>query len=181
MWVFVPNAIIASFKPIIISYKKANEEQYKINLQRLYTITSIVCVVFAIGITIFSKLIVYILYGQEFINASTVLYILIWSLWFGIIGNVHYVWLVCENKEKYSLFYSFSGSFSNIICNLIFIRKYGMYGAAIATLISQFIANVLSFAIFKETRELTKNALEAICFIGPIRYIKNNIRERKCL
>ena len=176
MWVFVPNAIISSFKPIIIANKGNGEEQlYKKNLQRLYDISSFVSVIFAIGVTVFSNLIIYILYGVEFLDASKVLYIIIWGIWFGILGNVHYVWMVCENKEKYSLFYSFSGSVSNIILNTVLIPKYGMYGAAIATLCSQICANILSFSIFKETRQLTQYALKAIFFVRPMKILKNKI------
>lgn len=177
MWAFVPNSIISSFKPVIMKYKGENKnKEYVKNLQRLYDISSLVSILFAIGITIFARLIIMILYGKAFLEASKILYILIWGIWFGILGNVHYVWLICENKGKYSLFYSATGSISNIIFNAILIPKYGMYGAAIATLISQFIANIVSFGIFKETRVLSKFAIKAILFIEPLKFLKNRIK-----
>lgn len=176
MWVFIPNSIISSFKPVIMKYKgEKNEKAYIKNLQRLYDISSFVSIAFAIGITIFARLIILILYGREFLGASKVLYILIWGIWFGIIGNVHYIWLICENKGRYSLFYSATGSITNIIFNAILIPKYGMYGAAIATLISQFIANIVSFGFFKETKELSKYAIKAILFVEPLKFLKNKI------
>lgn len=177
MWAFVPNSIISSFKPVIMKYKGVNNnKEYVKNLQRLYDISSLVSILFAIGITIFARLIIMILYGKAFLEASKILYILIWGIWFGILGNVHYVWLICENKGKYSLFYSATGSISNIIFNAILIPKYGMYGAAIATLISQFIANIVSFGIFKETRVLSKFAIKAILFVEPLKFLKNRIK-----
>lgn len=177
MWAFVPNSIISSFKPVIMKYKgENNNKEYVKNLQRLYDISSLVSILFAIGITIFARLIIMILYGKAFLEASKILYILIWGIWFGILGNVHYVWLICENKGKYSLFYSATGSISNIIFNAILIPKYGMYGAAIATLISQFIANIVSFGIFKETRVLSKFAIKAILFVEPLKFLKNRIK-----
>lgn len=177
MWAFVPNSIISSFKPVIMKYKgENNNKEYVKNLQRLYDISSLVSILFAIGITIFARLIIVILYGKAFLEASKILYILIWGIWFGILGNVHYVWLICENKGKYSLFYSATGSISNIIFNAILIPKYGMYGAAIATLISQFIANIVSFGIFKETRVLSKFAIKAILFVEPLKFVKNRIK-----
>lgn len=177
MWAFVPNSIISSFKPVIMKYKGENKnKEYVKNLQRLYDISSLVSILFAIGITIFARLIIMILYGKAFLEASKILYILIWGIWFGILGNVHYVWLICENKGKYSLFYSATGSISNIIFNAILIPKYGMYGAAIATLISQFIANIVSFGIFKETRVLSKFAIKAILFVEPLKFLKNRIK-----
>ena len=133
-------------------------------------------ILFAIGITIFARLIIMILYGKAFLEASKILYILIWGIWFGILGNVHYIWLICENKGKYSLFYSASGSITNVIFNAILIPKYGMYGAAIATLISQFFANVIAYSFFKETRVLSKFAVKSILFIEPLKFVKNRIK-----
>lgn len=172
MWAFVPNAIITALKPAIIEYKKNNEAKYKETLKKLYLITSIVCLAFSIGIVIFSKLIIAILYGQDYIIAYKSLYILIIGTWFGIIGNVHYVWMVCEDKGKYTLFYSLSGSVLNIIANIILIPKYGAVGAAIATLLSQLVANVFSFSVFKETRILTKYAIKSIFLVDLYKFIR---------
>ena len=172
MWVFVPNSIITALKPAVIEYKKNNELKYKETLNKLYAVISCTCLIFSILIIIFSKLIISILYGQEYIAAYKSLYILVIGTWFGIIGNVHYVWLICEDKGKYTLFYSFSGSIINIIANMILIPKYGGYGAAIGTLLSQIIANIFSFALFKETRQLTINAIRAIFLIDIFKILK---------
>lgn len=179
MWAFVPNAIITALKPAVIEYKKNNEEKYKESLGRLYSIVSLTCIIFSVFIIMFSKLIINILYGAEYINAYKSLYILVIGTWFGIVGNVHYVWLVCENKGKYTLFYSFSGSILNVIFNIFLIPQYGGYGAAIATLISQVVANIFSFAIFKETRALTKNAIKAIFLVDLYKIIKEFFKKRR--
>ena len=54
--------------------------------------------------------------------------------------------MICENKEKYSMFYSFIGCITNIIFNVLLIPKYGIIGAAIATLVSQISSNIISFS-----------------------------------
>lgn len=180
MWTFVPNSIITTFKPIIMKYKgEKKEKEYRLNLQLLYDISSIICITFAILITICSKLIIYILYGNEFLQASEILCILVWGIWFGVLGNVHYVWLTCENKGKFSLFYSGVGSISNIIMNFLLIPKYGMYGAAIATLTSQFLANIISFALIKETRRLSIYAVKSMAFIELRNIVKNKLKGAK--
>ena len=175
MWAVVPIAIITAIKPAIIEQKNTDEVKYKDSLNKLYYVISGICIIFALGITIFSKLIIYILYGTEFMAASSILYILVIGTWFGMLGNVHYVWMVCEDKAKYSMFYSFVGSASNIIINLILMPQYGALGAAIATLISQILANVFSFAVFKETRILTIHALKAIFMIDFFKDIRRKI------
>ena len=178
MWAVVPSAIITAIKPVIIEKKNTNQSEYNDSLNKLYYAVSGVGILFSLGITIFSNLIIFILYGNEYMAAAPLLSILVFGTWIGTLGNVHYVWLVCENKSKYSVFYSLSGCISNIIINLILMPKYKAVGAAIATLLSQIIANVFSFAVFKETRVLTWQALKAVFMIDAIKDIKQKIKGR---
>ncbi|MDD3187684.1 MAG: flippase [Bacilli bacterium] len=162
LWTFVPLALISSYRPIIIEKKKEGEIKYYNNLQRLYYIVSFICFIFLIFIIIFSKIIVIILYGSEFIDAVNPLKILIFGTWFGVLGNIHYIWMSCDNNQKYSLLYSVIGASSNIILNLFLIPIYGIMGAAVATLISQVLSNIVSFAFLKKTRILSKMILKSI-------------------
>lgn len=84
--------------------------------------------------------------------------------------------MICEEKQKYSLFYSFSGCITNIIFNIILIPRFGMIGAAIATLISQISSNIISFALIKETRILSKMLLKSL---NPINGIKDLLSQKK--
>ena len=52
-------------------------------------------------------------------NAYIPLIILTVGIWFGVLGNVHYIWMTCNNKEKYSLLYSGIGCIINVILNLL--------------------------------------------------------------
>ena len=156
IWTFVPISIITSYKPIIINEKEKSKAKYDKELSKLYNIVSFVCFLFVVIICVFGKLGIYILYGNEYSNAYIPLIILTIGIWFGVLGNIHYIWMICENKEKYSTFYSFSGCITNIIFNFLLIPKYGIIGAAIATLISQISSNILSFSLIKDARILTK-------------------------
>ena len=159
IWTFVPLSIITTYKPIIISEKKKNKSNYKKSLSKLYNIVSFFCFLFVVAIIIFGNLGIYILYGNEYSSAYTPLVILTIGIWFGVLGNIHYIWMICENKEKYSMFYSFIGCISNIIFNILLIPKYGIIGASLATLISQISSNIISFLLLKETRILSKMLL----------------------
>lgn len=155
MWYFVPLAIIASFKPIIMQYKTANDSyHYTSSMQLLYSVTSWVGILFGILITISSAFIVKILYGNEFLQAASVLSISVWAGTFATLGCARSVWLVCENLQRYTTVYALAGCVVNIILNLLLIPSYGAFGAAFATLIAQII-NILVLALFKDTREHT--------------------------
>lgn len=176
IWTFVPISIITSYKPIIINEKEKSKAKYDKELSKLYNIVSFVCFLFVVIICVFGKLGIYILYGNEYSNAYIPLIILTIGIWFGVLGNIHYIWMICENKEKYSTFYSFSGCITNIIFNFLLIPKYGIIGAAIATLISQISSNILSFSLIKDARILTKKIIISLNPINGLKELKNKVR-----
>lgn len=150
MWYFVPMAIITSFKPVIMSNKNVSEESYYRSVQLLYNIVTWISLIFGILITIFSKLIVYILYGDKFVKSASILTILVWAGTFAMLGCCRSIWLISEGLQKYSMFYTFIGCVVNIPLNFLLIPKYGAYGTAIATLLAQF-SNIIALSVFKET------------------------------
>ena len=53
------------------------------------------------------------------------------------------IFFVAENYTKKVLYRTTLGAILNVIINLYFIPKYGIYGAAYATLLCQFYANFM--------------------------------------
>lgn len=151
MWYFVPMAIIISFKPVIMSKKNENKEDYCRSIQTLYNTITFISLTFGILIIIFSKIIVSILYGAAFIKSADILIILVWAGTFAMLGCCRSIWLVSEGLQKYSMFYTFIGCIVNIPLNYFLIPTYGAYGAAIATLLAQF-ANIIALSFFKDTK-----------------------------
>ena len=166
MWGFIPNAIINSMRPTIYDAKEKNEELYLRRLKQLYAIVFWCGAFFALGITIFSKLIVEILYGQEYLGATIPLIILSWSTIFAYLATARGVWVVCENKNKYTKRYVFWGAIVNLILNAILIPTIGICGAAIATLIAQIIVAMLAPAFYKDTKASVRHMLDAIFLKG---------------
>lgn len=184
MWYFIPLAIIASFQPVIMTYKKDNKlNEYSKNMQRLYDVISIIGIVFGLLISFFGWIAVNILYGAEYVGASDVLSISVWAGLFATLGSARSVWLIAENKQKYTLIYTITGAVVNIILNAIFIPIIGAKGAAIATLLAQIIANVFSLMPFKETRESSIMILKSIfynkTFIEALRFSIKKIKGAK--
>ena len=172
IWTFVPLSVITSYKPIVIKSKEEDETKYKKNLQKLYNIISCICFVFTLGVIIFGKLGIYILYGSNYLSAYIPLVILVFGIWIGTLGNIHFIWMTCENKEKYSMFYSFCGCIANIILNSILIPKLGILGAAIATLVSQIFSNIIAFLFIKDARCLSIMLLKSMNPLLGIKELK---------
>ena len=178
MWYFVPMAIISSFQPAIMESRKNNDkEAYINNMQRLYDIIAIVGIGFGILISLFGWIAVDILYGAEYSKASSVLLISVWAGLFATLGSARSVWLISENLQKYTLVYTTTGAIVNLILNSILIPICGAFGAAIATLVAQFVTNVFALMPFKNTRESSVMILKSIfknkTIKDSIKYIKN--------
>jgi O-antigen/teichoic acid export membrane protein len=152
MWYFVPLAIITSFKPVIMKKKLETEEMYINTMQTLYSIVAWVGIIFGLFVSVFSALIVNILYGEEYSGAVSIIIISVWAGTFATLGSARSIWLLVENLQRYTLVFTLAGFIINVVLNYILIPVYGGYGAAIATLIAQIFANIFALFFFKRTR-----------------------------
>lgn len=176
MWLFIPIAIINSFQPLILELKSdGNEELYERRLEQLYSVVIWMCIIFSILVCTFSKTIVQILYGNAFIKSANTLRICIWYELFAVIGTARGIWILAEEKNKYVKYYLGIGTIVNIVFNFLWIPKFGINGAAFATLITQVVTSLIAPLIFKETRKHTQIVMRAF---GCRWYFerKNNIK-----
>ncbi len=162
-WGIIPDSIINSFRSLIFEKKTSGNEQMYLNtLKRLYRIIFWICVAFSIGMLIFSKLIIIILYGKEYIGASRCLFIYSLSVIFAYLGTARGIWIVAEEKNKYVKYYILMGGIINLILNALLIPTFGIDGAAIATVITQIFVAIFAPLLFKETKESTKYIIQGI-------------------
>lgn len=178
MWGFIPEALINSIRPTIYEAKKTDEELYLIKLKQLYAIIFWIGIFFALGITIFSKLIINILYGKEYLAARKALIIAVWYTGLSYLGSARGTWIVCENKNKYVKKYIIYGAIVNLILNSILIPTIGICGAAIATLVTQIVVVLMAPLLYKETRISTKYMLDGILLKGVIKNDKKQIEKQ---
>lgn len=166
LWMFIPHSIIESSRPIIMSVKSDNEYEYVKKNKQLYSLIIWIGIVAAIVITLLSKHIILFIYGNQFIESVDVLIILIWSRIFALIGTAKSIWLTVENLGKYQVYFVGIAAFLNIIFNFTLIPRFGVFGAAIASLIAEVISSFFACLLFKKTRPLFKLILESFLFKG---------------
>ncbi len=159
---FVYTAIIDSFRPLILQNKKDNSCNYELNVKRLYSIILYMAIAQSILFTIFSKLIVQVLYGKDYLNAAPVLQILTWYLAFSYMGAVRNVWILAEGKQKYLWMINLSGAGFNVVFNLIMIPYFGACGAAVASLLTQIFTNFILGFIIKPIRPNNRLILRSV-------------------
>lgn len=166
MWSFVLTALINSARPLIISSRKHSQEVYVKQNKRLYAAILWIGIAVASVMTIGGKWIVLLMYGNEYLPATSSLQISAWYTMFAMLGTARGIWIVCENKAKYVKYYLGIGAVLNIILNYLLIPAFGPGGAAAATLITQIFTAVFAPALFKDTRIYTKYVFEALILKG---------------
>jgi len=173
VWYFIPMAITSSVFPAIINAKKIGEKLYYARLQKLYDLMTWLAVGIALPITFLANDIIRLLFGIQFQDAAGVLRIYIWAGIFVFLGVVSSQYLIAENYTKISFLRTFVGMIVNVILNIILIPKYGINGAAIATLVSFFLATF--FIVFiPKTHKQAVLMLKSANLFSLFRYrIKN--------
>lgn len=162
MSAFLFTAIIDSFRPVIIGEKKVDEKSYKRNTIRLYALIIYLALGQSVILSLFAAPIIKILYGVEFLPAVTVLRIVTWYSAFSYLGGARNIWFLVENKHKYIWITSMFGAIINVTGNYILIPLYGACGAAVASVITQFLTNFALSFLLKPIRENAIWMLEAL-------------------
>ncbi|WKL45999.1 flippase [Flavobacterium pectinovorum] len=165
LWYFIPSIFATSFFPKLVEKFSSNRDNYYSVCLKLLKLLFAISFSIAVFFSFFSEFIISFLYGQEYVMSVFALQISIWTgifvFWGVAAGNI----LVIENLNKHNLIKSLQGLVLNIILNLILIPKYGINGAAIATLISQFYASYVYYLFFKKTRHIFILQTKSILFL----------------
>lgn len=158
---FIPGAILDSSRPVIVNAKNKDEDLYQLRLRQLFAGIIWICIIYSIFMTIFAKTVIQILYGSDYLGATNSLRIAVWYSAFSYLGSGRNLWLICENKNKYVFTFSALGAVTNVVLNAIMIPFWGIEGAAVATLLTQILANSIYPILFIETRQYGRLIFDA--------------------
>ncbi|MGJ0363465.1 flippase [Aliarcobacter cryaerophilus] len=151
VWYVVPSVLVASLFPAIINAHKTNQKLYIDRLQKLYDLMIWSGLLVCCFITLFASDIIYLLYGNEYGQASGVLVIHVWTILIMNFGIVWSRWLILENMQKFGLYGDIFSLIVNIVLNFYLINLFGIQGAAFATLISYLITPLFVFIFYRNT------------------------------
>lgn len=159
---FIPQAISQSARPVLMELKKENNHSYNTRVTQTLAIIIWFAIIYSIFITLFSNIVIGILYGESFAPSSGVLKVLVWSTLFENLTRIRDMWFIGENESKFVAILSFLGTITNVIANALLIPLLGIYGAAIATIGTQLVVTVILPAMRKETRQYAIDVLNAL-------------------
>ena len=142
---FVPSALVTYFYPKIVHNYSAEPDAFYGSIKKLTAMFTAVNGVIFVGLLLCAPLIVYIFYGEKYMNVIPIFRML--SLNFFIFGSTRKLFgnvIAAMKKSEVNLVFSLLSGIINIVMNLLLIPVYGSIGAAIATVCVSCIMGIAS-------------------------------------
>ena len=172
MWLFIPQALANSARPLIMELKGKNEDLYIRRIKQVTGVTFWLGTAFAVVVSVLSHFIIDVLYGAEYAQARGPLLLMIWSTVFSSLSYTRAIWMISENKQKYTKQIVICGVAVNLILNSIGIPMIGMIGAAAATLVTEITCCLIAPLFFKETREYVGYVVSSMNILNLLKGVR---------
>jgi PST family polysaccharide transporter len=171
-WNFVPMALMAALQPVLLRTKQDHPALFMRRMDMLYVCTAWGSLVVAVIISIISTPVVSVLFGKEYHESGSVLALHTWSGVAVYLGVASSQYLLAENLLKISMFRTMLGLATNVVLNMALIPQYGAQGAAVATVVSYFVAT-FSLVIFVSTRSQAISMIRAFSPFQAVRLFRS--------
>lgn len=160
--VFVPTILSQTIMPILIQLHNTNPIQYTQKAQSFMDITIWLCVIICGCISLCAPILIRILYGKQYLPSILLLQICVFKIIGYAYAQVSAALILTEGKQGPIAIRNVLGCISAISLNLLFLPRYSVVGAAVASVITSVITGYLAhlfipqyFEIFKmQTRSL---------------------------
>lgn len=177
-WYFIPVAITASVFPAIMNARRDDPLRYEKRMQNMYDLMVWISMAIAIGVTLTAPLIFRIVFEPEYYGGARVLSINIWAGIFVFLGTASSQFLIAEGYTKLSMFRTAMGALINIVLNIFWIPKYGIAGAAFATLIA-YACSTFWILLIPKTRHQGVMMLKSLFLITLFQKLKGSADQPK--
>lgn len=146
-YMFIPLAISASFFPMISQDSSAG------NIKKYFHVTHLFTVISGLLVIMLTPFIINVFFGVRYAESIPVIYVIVIANIISSIGSVSTNILIIRGISYLRIYRAIYGLVINVALNFILIPRYGMMGAAYASLISQLVAAWISNSFSKKTRD----------------------------
>lgn len=167
VWFVIPMAIASSVLPVLVRDKESSQEQYVERLTQLFTAMLWLSVTIACITTAAAGPLVKLLFGPDYAAAADILRIQIWSAPLIFIGSIANHWFLIERLNRYTLYRHILGAVVNIGLNLMLIPRFGIAGAAAATVFTQLACSYFFDLVNAPTRPLFTIKTRVVAALVP--------------
>jgi len=172
-WIVFPYIITISLLPAIAKLKQGDVKLYYKRLGQLFSLVIWLSIIAAFFVSGFSQSVMVIAFGEAYKSSASVVSIVMWTAVFASMGSVSARYFNVEKMEKKIAARTIFAAVINTVLNLFLIPKYGVNGAAFATLICTFFSNYLMDWFDKDLRVLLKIKHRAI-LVYPLKRVIND-------
>ena len=159
LWSMIPTALIQSISPILYDAAEKDRTFYLRRLRQSYAVLFWLNAIYSIFVGIFAHWIILLLYGKDYLAGTAALRIVVWYYGLSTMSTLNQVYLANDGKNKYINLFCIAGLVTDVVLNFALIPIMGINGAAVATLITHIVIQIVMPYAFKETREI------AVCII----------------
>ena len=159
LWSMIPTALIQSISPILYDAAEKDRTFYLRRLRQSYAVLFWINAAYSIFVAVFAHWIILLLYGKDYLAGTIALRIVVWYYGLSTMSTLNQVYLANDGKNKYINLFCIAGLVTDVVLNFALIPIMGINGAAIATLITHIVMQIVMPYVFKETREI------AVCII----------------
>lgn len=159
LWSMIPTALIQSLSPMLYEAASKSRSQFLRRLRQSYAALFWLNALYSIFVCLFAHWIILILYGKDYLAGTNALRIVVWYYGLSTMSTLNQVYLANDGKDKYINRFCIAGLITDAILNFALIPVMGINGAAIATLITHIVIQIIMPYVFKDTREI------AVCII----------------
>jgi O-antigen/teichoic acid export membrane protein len=163
---FVPMVIVTTLTPAL--YRRYNDDRpsFERVFAHLTNILTVGLVCISCVVTVFADRIIVLLYGPSFQPAAGVLALNVWTLIPVAFGLTSSVWLGAGKRTSVLLSRTLCGCAVNLTLNMLLVPKFGILGAALATLVAMFVASTLTLLFYgPEARQIVRVQMRALLLI----------------
>jgi O-antigen/teichoic acid export membrane protein len=130
---------------LAFSWSRKQIKQFRKRYQQAFDIMMVFAIPMMCGIAVLSNKIINLVAGEEFAGSEKILAILSIAVFGVFLGAVFGHTAVAINKQKQTLWIYISSAIITLIGYLIFIPKFGIYGAAWMSVFSEIYVGILLF------------------------------------
>jgi polysaccharide transporter, PST family len=163
---FIPVVICASVLPTLARDHAEDRTLFFERLQKLFTVLAWVAIILVLGLILGADFLIATLLGPAYRESAPVLALHVVTNVFIFLGVAQGQWVLNERRPGVSLAKTLIGAAANVGANLILIPRHGALGAAMAAVLAQGVAAVLSNSILAP-----KIFVMQLSAIFPVRYL----------
>ena len=139
----IPTSICALSLPYLVNLRKVSPEAYSWFFELILFVMNIFALVLIVIIVFFGEQFITVIFGDSYSQSFSILMIQTVSCVFVFLGSGINALYVSEGWGKKIMYRSMFGCVLNVVLNYVCILWFGIIGAALATMVTQFTVNVL--------------------------------------